>query len=360
MFEKLKELEKEYEKLTSEIGENVTHIPLYQEIMKRRSKIEPMVLKFNEYKRIEKEIIKLEPMLNDGLDLEMKEMIKEELRGLQEKKEVLEEKLKELLTPKEEDEQEDEMRSVIMEIRAGTGGEESSIFVADLFRMYNKYVQSQGWKLEMFNSHPTGIGGFKEVIFGVKGDGSYKKLKFEGGIHRVQRVPITEASGRIHTSAVTVAVLKEPEEVEIEILPEELKIDTFRASGPGGQHVNVTDSAIRITHLPTGLVVTCQDERSQHKNKAKAMRVLRAELLAQAETKARKEISQERKSQVGSGDRSEKIRTYNYPQNRVTDHRIGLSLYKLENIMEGDLEELISALITASKEQKKDKDKPYP
>jgi peptide chain release factor 1 len=218
--------------------------------------------------------------------------------------------------------------------------------------MYSKYIQSQGWKLEMFNSNPTGIGGFKEIIFGVRGDGVYKKLKFESGTHRVQRVPITEASGRIHTSAVTVAVLKEPDEIEIEILPEDLKIDTFRASGPGGQHVNVTDSAVRITHLPTGIVVTCQDERSQHKNKAKAMRVLRAELHARAEAQAKKEMAQERKSQVGTGDRSEKIRTYNYPQNRVTDHRIGLSLYKLESIMDGDLDELISALISAAKEQK--------
>jgi len=352
MFERIKELEKEYEELTSEMGKSVTNIPQYQEIMKKRSKIEPIVLKFNEYKKITEEIAKLEPMINDGLDIEMKEMIEEELRALEEKKKSLNENLKELLTSKEEGNEEDEERNVIMEIRAGTGGEESGIFVADLFRMYNKYIQSQGWKLEMFNSHPTGRGGFKEVIFGVEGNGVYKKLKFEGGTHRVQRVPITEASGRIHTSAVTVAVLKEPDEVEIEILPEDLKIDTFRASGHGGQHVNVTDSAIRITHLPTGLVVTCQDERSQHKNKAKAMRVLRAELLAQAEAKARKEIAQERKLQVGSGDRSEKIRTYNYPQNRVTDHRIGLSLYNLEKIIDGELDELISALISASKEQR--------
>jgi len=352
MFEKLKKLEKEYEELTSEMEKSVTNIPLYQEIMKKRAKIEPLVLKFNEYKKIAEEITKLKSMVDDELEREIKEMIEEELISLQKKKKSLEENLKELLTPKEEDEQEDEERNIIMEIRAGTGGEESGIFVADLFRMYNKYVQSQGWKLEMFNSHPTGRGGFKEVIFGVEGEGAYKKLKFEAGTHRVQRVPITEASGRIHTSAVTVAVLKEPKEVEIEILPEDLKIDTFRASGPGGQHVNVTDSAIRITHLPTGLVVTCQDERSQHKNKAKAMRVLRAELLAQAEAKAKKEIAQERKSQVGSGDRSEKIRTYNYPQNRVTDHRIGLSLYKLENILDGELDELISALISTSKKQK--------
>lgn len=348
MFEKLIELEKEYEDLTNEMGRNVTNLPLYQKMMKKRAKIEPIVLKFKEYKNVEEEIAKLLPMLNDGLEPEMKEMIEEELTNLYEKKKSIDTKLKELLTPKEEEEEDDEDIKVIMEIRAGTGGLESGLFVADLFRMYNKYILSQGWKLEIFNSNPTGIGGFKEIIFGVEGKGAYKKLKFESGTHRVQRVPITEASGRIHTSAVTVAVLKEPEEIEVKISPEDLRIDTFRASGPGGQHVNVTDSAVRITHLPTGLVVTCQDERSQHKNKAKAMRILRAELHAQAEAKARKEMAQERKTQVGTGDRSEKIRTYNYPQNRITDHRIGLSLYKLESIMDGDLDELISALTIAS------------
>jgi len=351
MFEKLKELEKEYEKLTSEMGNNVTNISLYQEIVKKRANIELPVLKFKEYKNVEEEILKLESMLNDGLEPEMKEMVEEELSGLQEKKKLLEKKLKELLTPKEE-KGKDEGKKVIMEIRAGTGGEESGIFVADLFRMYSKYILSHKWKLEIFNSNPTEIGGFKEIVFGVEGDEVYKKLKFESGTHRVQRVPVTEASGRIHTSAATVAVLKEPEKVEIEIRPEDLRIDTFRSSGHGGQHVNVTDSAVRITHLPTGIVVSCQDERSQHKNKAKAMRVLYAKLHAMAETQARKEMAQIRKSQVGSGDRSEKIRTYNYPQNRVTDHRIGLSLYNLENIMDGDLDELISALISASREQR--------
>ncbi|MEW6619383.1 MAG: peptide chain release factor 1 [bacterium] len=349
MFEKLKELETEYEKLTSQIEENVTNLSLYQEIMKKRAKIEPFVLKFREYKTVEEEIAKLSVMLNEALEPELKEIAEEELNNLQVKKESIAKKLTDLLAPKDEEEED---RNIIMEIRAGTGGEESGLFVADLFRMYSKYIISQGWKLEIFNSHPTGIGGFKEIIFGVEGDEAYKKLKFESGTHRVQRVPVTEASGRIHTSAVTVAVLKEPEEVDIEISPEDLRIDTFRSSGPGGQHVNVTDSAVRITHLPTGFVVTCQDERSQHKNKAKAMRVLRAELLAQAEEKARKEQSQERKSQVGSGDRSEKIRTYNYPQNRVTDHRIGLSLHRLETIMDGDLDELVFALISASKELK--------
>lgn len=351
MFDKLKELETEYDELTSKIGESVTNLPLYQEIMKKRAKIEPVVFKFKEYKGVEEEILKLEAMLNEGMEQEMKEMVEEELNSLQEKKNLLNEKLKELLTPKDEGEEE-EVRNIIMEIRAGTGGEESGLFAADLFRMYNKYIQSKGWKLEIFNTHPTGIGGFKEIIFGVEGDEVYKRLKFESGTHRVQRVPVTETSGRVHTSAVTVAVLREPEDIEIEISPEDLRIDTFRSSGPGGQHVNVTDSAIRITHLPTGIVVTCQDERSQYKNKAKAMRVLQAKLLRQAEEKARKEQAQERKLQVGSGDRSEKIRTYNYPQNRVTDHRIGLSLYKLESIMDGNLDELTSALISASKERR--------
>ncbi|MDI6735499.1 MAG: peptide chain release factor 1 [bacterium] len=349
MFDKLKELETEYDELTSKIGESITNLPLYQEMMKKRAKLEPAVLKFKEYKGIEEEILKLEPMLNN--EPELKEMVEEELQGLQERKKSLEEKLQELLTPKEEY-PEEEIRHVIMEIRAGTGGEESGLFAADLFRMYSKYAVSMGWKLEMFNSNPTGIGGFKEVIFGIEGERVYQKLMFEAGTHRVQRVPVTEASGRVHTSAVTVAILKEPEEVEIEISPEDLKIDTYRSSGAGGQHVNVTDSAIRITHLPTGLIVTCQDERSQHKNRAKAMRVLRARLLEMAEIKAQKELAQERKSQVGTGDRSEKIRTYNYPQNRITDHRIGLSLYKLENIMDGDLDELVSALISAAKEQR--------
>ncbi len=349
MFDKLKELETEYDELTSKVGESISNLSLYQEMMKKRAKIEPAVLKFKEYKGVVEEILKLEPMLNN--EPELKEMVEEELQSLQERKKSLEEKLQELLTPKEEC-PEEEIRNVIMEIRAGTGGEESGLFAADLFRMYSKYAVSMGWKLEMFDSNPTGLGGFKEIIFGVEGDRVYQKLMFEAGTHRVQRVPVTEASGRIHTSAATVAVLKEPEEVELKISPEDLKIDTYRSSGAGGQHVNVTDSAIRITHLPTGLVVTCQDERSQHKNRAKAMRVLRARLLEMAEIKAQKELAQERKSQVGSGDRSEKIRTYNYPQNRITDHRIGLSLYKLENIMDGDLDELISALISAAKEQK--------
>ncbi|MFH1562603.1 MAG: peptide chain release factor 1 [Nitrospirota bacterium] len=350
MFDKLKELEIEYDELTSKIEESLSNLPLYQEIMKKRAKIEPMVLKFKEYKGVEEEILKLEPMINN--EPELKEMVEEELKGLQEKKKSLEVKLEELLAPKEDSSQEED-RNVIMEIRAGTGGEESGLFAADLFRMYSKYAVSKGWKLEMFNSNPTGIGGFKEIVFGIAGKGAYPKLMFESGTHRVQRVPITETSGRVHTSAATVAVLKEPEEqVEIEISPEDLKVDTYRSSGAGGQHVNVTDSAIRITHLPSGLVVTCQDERSQHKNRAKAMRVLRARLLEMAEIKAQKELAQERKSQVGTGDRSEKIRTYNYSQNRVTDHRIGLSLYKLETIMDGDLDEIASALISAAKEQK--------
>jgi peptide chain release factor 1 len=234
-----------------------------------------------------------------------------------------------------------------MEIRAGTGGEESALFVADLFRMYSRYAQDKGWKIDVLSSNPTDIGGFKEIIFSVEGDNVYSRLKFESGTHRVQRVPETEASGRIHTSAATVAVLLEPDEIEVNIKPEDLRIDVYRATGCGGQHVNTTDSAVRITHLPTGIVVTCQDERSQHKNKAKAMKVLRAKLYANAQAQQQMQISKDRKMQIGSGDRSEKIRTYNYPQNRVTDHRIGLTLYKLEDIMDGAIDDIIDALAQA-------------
>jgi peptide chain release factor 1 len=264
----------------------------------------------------------------------------EELEALGEKKSALERELESLLAPKEEDN-----RNVIMEIRAGTGGEESSLFVADLFKMYGKYIQSKGWKLEVMNSHPTGVGGFKEIIFAVEGKNAYLNLKHEKGVHRVQRVPQTESSGRIHTSAATVAVLPEAEEVDVEINPNDLRIDVFRSSGPGGQSVNTTDSAVRITHLPTGIVVTCQDEKSQHKNKAKALRVLRARLLNLAKQEQDEKIAKERRMQIGSGDRSEKVRTYNFPQNRVTDHRSGLTLYKLENVLNGELDEIIESLM---------------
>lgn len=277
-------------------------------------------------------------------DPELRQLAAEELARLQAEEKALEEKIKLLLLPP--DPQAD--KDVFLEIRAGTGGEEAALFAADLFRMYSRYAESQGWKVEVISSHPTDGGGFKEIIASVSGKGVYSKLRYESGVHRVQRVPATESQGRVHTSAASVAVLPEAEEVEVEIDPDDLRIDVYRSSGHGGQHVNTTDSAVRITHLPTGIVVTCQDERSQHKNKAKAMRVLRARLLDRAVAAQEAEIAASRRLQVGSGDRSERIRTYNFPQGRLTDHRLGLTLYRLEEILEGDLDELISGLAAAA------------
>jgi len=256
--------------------------------------------------------------------------------------------LKTLLLPADADDQ----KNVILEIRAGTGGEEAALFAADLFRMYGKYAERQGWRVEFLESHPTGIGGFKEIIASIEGRGVYSKLKYESGTHRVQRVPVTESQGRIHTSAVTVAILPEAEEVEVDINPEELRIDVFRSSGPGGQSVNTTDSAVRVTHLPTGIVISCQDEKSQHKNRAKALRVLRARLLDIAKHEQQEKISRERRSQIGTGDRSERIRTYNFPQGRVTDHRINLTLYKLGSILDGELDEVLEALQQADQAER--------
>lgn len=350
MLEKLKQIETEYDDLTNKISDtqSMSDISLYQKMLKRRANIEPIALILKRINLIESEISSLNQMLKQETDKEMKILTKEEINSLQTKRDESINEIKKLLEPKEPEE---EIGNVIIEIRAGTGGEESGLFAADLFRMYNMYSQNANWKLEMISSNPTGIGGFKEIIFAIENPQAYTKLRFESGVHRVQRVPLTEASGRIHTSAASVAVLREPEEVEININNEDLRIDTYRASGAGGQYVNKTDSAIRITHLPTGLVVTCQDERSQYKNKVKAMRVLRAELLDIAQREQHAKTANERKSQIGTGDRSEKIRTYNYPQNRVTDHRIGLTLHKLEKIMDGDLEEIFEALKLASKQQ---------
>jgi peptide chain release factor 1 len=298
---------------------------------------------------VRKEIEGVEQLLEEKeTEEEFRLLAQEELTALEKKKEQYFLTLRTLLLPKDPHDE----KSVILEIRAGTGGEEAALFVADLFRMYTKYAEKEQWKVEILDSHPTGIGGFKEIIAAVEGKGVYNRLKYESGTHRVQRVPVTEASGRIHTSAVTVAILPEAEEVEIEIKPEELRIDVFRSSGPGGQSVNTTDSAVRITHLPTGLVVSCQDEKSQHKNKAKALKVLRARLLDQLEAAQEAKRSQERRIQVGSGDRSERIRTYNFPQNRVTDHRINLTLYQLENILEGELDAVIDELALADQTEK--------
>ena len=281
-------------------------------------------------------------------DSEMEELIKSELETLEEKKSKVEEQLKILLIPKDPNDD----RNVIMEIRAGTGGEEAALFAGDLFRMYSRYAEKQGWKAEIIDSNPTELGGFKEVIFEINGNGAYSRLKYESGVHRVQRVPSTEAGGRIHTSAATVAVLPEAQEVDLEINPNDLRIDIFRASGHGGQGVNTTDSAVRITHLPTGMVVTCQDERSQLKNKDKAMKVLRARLMEKYQEDQDRKIAQNRRSQVGSGDRSERIRTYNFPQGRITDHRINLTIHQLTNTLQGELDEIIDALAAEDQAKK--------
>lgn len=313
----------------------------YREVMKERSKVAAILSVDEKYQQIVAELSDAEVLARNETDPAMKAMAEEEITALKEKAEACRLELENLLAPK------DEMadKSVIMEIRAGTGGEEAALFAADLFRMYSRFADAKGWKVEVMSESATELGGFKEIVCSIGGEGVYEQLKWESGVHRVQRVPATENSGRIHTSAVTVAVLPEMEETEIEIRQEDLRIDVMRSGGPGGQSVNTTDSAVRITHLPSGIVVHCQDEKSQIKNKAKAMRILRARLYEIEEAKLQAERSQERKSQVGSGDRSERIRTYNFPQNRLTDHRIDLTLYKLDLIMEGDLEELISSLV---------------
>jgi len=286
-------------------------------------------------------------MLEGETDHEMRELAREELSGLEERRDESVTRLKLLLVPRDPLDE----KNIITEIRAGTGGDEAALFAADLFRMYSRFAETNRWKIEVMSANEIGIGGFKEVVFSVSGKNVYENLRYESGTHRVQRVPETESGGRIHTSAVTVAVLPEAEETDIDIRQEDLRVDVYRSSGPGGQSVNTTDSAVRITHIPTGVVVTCQDEKSQHKNKAKALRVLRARLYEAEETKRRSERAKERKSQIGSGDRSERIRTYNFPQNRVTDHRINLTLYRLEEIMQGELEEIIDALKVSAREE---------
>jgi len=342
MFKKLEELEKKYEELNKDLSdpEIIANQPKFQECAKIHSDISKPVLKYKEYKGIIKEIEENSKLFSEEKDIEFKKLISEELEKLKEKKLNLEIKLKEIIFPKDPYDK----KNCIVEVRAGAGGDEAALFAGDLFRMYSRFAENNGWKTDVMSSSPTGIGGFKEIIFSITGIGVYGKLKYESGVHRVQRVPVTESSGRIHTSTVTVAILPEAEEVELEISPNDLKIDRFRSTGPGGQSVNTTDSAIRITHIPTRMVVTCQDEKSQHKNKDKALKILRARLLDMAEREKHEELALKRKSQVGTGDRSERIRTYNFPQNRITDHRIGLNLHNLEEALEGNLNDLVTNL----------------
>jgi len=344
-YSKLESSESRYQELEHVLAdpEVIKDQAKYQKLAKELSDIMPFVQKFRELKSLDKQMQELDKILKEGGDSELMQLAMNELSELKEKKEKLEQAIDDLF--KVEDKSAD--RDVIIEIRAGTGGKEAAIFAGDLYRMYTKYGASKNWKIELMSSNPTELGGMKEIVFSVRGKQVYKRLKFESGVHRVQRVPETEASGRIHTSAATVAVLMEPEDVELSIEPKDLKIDVYRSSGKGGQHVNTTDSAVRITHTPTGLVVTCQDERSQMKNKAKAMRVLRARLLDGLESKKASEQSQMRKTQVGSGDRSEKIRTYNFPGRRITDHRIGFTVHNLEEVLNGALDEITDALLEA-------------
>jgi peptide chain release factor 1 len=343
MLDKLLEVEKRYIELEGMMSDPqlVGQQREYAKVAKERSDLEEIVVCYREWRKVEQEIANNRDLMDEN-DEAMRELVKEELMSLRERKEVLETKLKFLILPKDPNDE----KNVIVEIRAGTGGDEAALFAAELFRMYSRYAESRGWRVEMMSSNPTGLGGYKEIIISIEGRGAYSRLKFEGGVHRVQRVPVTEGSGRIHTSAVTVAVLPEADEVEIAIDPKEIRIDVFRSSGPGGQSVNTTDSAVRITHIPTGIVISCQDEKSQHKNRAKGMKILRARLLEKKQDEQASEIAATRKLMVGSGDRSERIRTYNFPQGRLTDHRINLTIYQLERVMEGQIDEVVEALIT--------------
>lgn len=351
MFDKLQGIEDKLEKINSSLcdPEVVSNQEEYKKLMREAKTLTPIVEKFREYKKANSDLTEAKEMLADSsLDKEFRDMASEEAAEAQKKTEELKEELKVLLLPKDPN----DYKNVIVEIRGGAGGEEAALFAGSLFRMYSMYAERKGWKTEIMNENPTELGGYKEISFMIEGEGAYSRLKFESGVHRVQRVPETESQGRVHTSTVTVAVLPEAEEVEFTLDPADLQIDVFRSSGAGGQKVNKTSSAIRVTYLPTGMVVECQDERSQYKNKGKALKVLRSRLLEEKTAKQNAEIAGERRSQVGTGDRSERIRTYNFPQGRVSDHRIGLTLYKIEAIMNGDLDEIIDALVTADTAEK--------
>ena len=345
MFDKLSQLEDKYNDLTKKLSdpEVIADPNSFQKFAKAHAELEEIMTVYREYKEVAAGIAEAKELLADELEPDFRAMVQEELKELEPKQEKLQEQLKIMLLPKDPNDE----KNAIVEIRAGTGGEEAALFAGDLFRMYSRYAEANRWKVELMSSNATELGGFKEVIFMIEGKGAYSRLKYESGVHRVQRVPTTESGGRIHTSAATVAVLPEAEEVELHIDPNDLRIDVYRSSGPGGQSVNTTDSAVRITHLPTGLVVSCQDEKSQHKNREKAMKILRARLLDQLQAEQEAELAAQRRSQVGTGDRSERIRTYNFPQGRITDHRINLTLYRLDAVLEGDLDEIIDNLITA-------------
>ena len=344
LHEKLSEVEKRYEEVERTLGrpEVASDAKEYAKLAKEHAALEEVVTCFREWRKVHTDLEGSKALLEDN-DPEVRDLAQEEIEGLSQRATQLEDQLHLLLLPKDPLDE----KNVILEIRAGTGGEEASLFAADLFRMYSHYAEQRNWRMDVLSSSPTGLGGFKEIISMVTGKNAYSRLKFEGGVHRVQRVPETEASGRIHTSAVTVAVLPEADEVDIALDEKELRIDVFRSSGPGGQSVNTTDSAVRITHLPTNLVVSCQDEKSQHKNKAKALKILRSRLLERAQEEQHAEITASRRSMVGSGDRSERIRTYNFPQSRMTDHRINMTLHTLERILDGELDPVVDALVTS-------------
>jgi peptide chain release factor 1 len=349
MQRKLEKMFQRYEEIGRLVSdpETIRDQKRYKELMQEHAALADIAAEYTRRRQVEAEIAGARDLIESGEGSELRELAREELKDLEKRREAIDQRLRVLLVPRDPL----DLKNIIMEIRAGTGGEEAALFAADLFRMYVRYAEDRRWKAEILSAHETEIGGFKEIIFSVTGKSVYENLRYESGVHRVQRVPVTETGGRIHTSAVTVAVLPEAEETDVDIRPEDLRIDVYRSSGPGGQSVNTTDSAVRITYLPTGMVVTCQDEKSQHKNKAKALRVLRARVYEQEESKRQEERARARKSQVGSGDRSERIRTYNFPQNRVTDHRIGLTLYRLEAVLLGALEEVIEPLKLSAREE---------
>lgn len=350
MLEKIEALKDKYIEISEKISdpEILSDSQKLQKLMKEQAQLEPIVLKYNEYMDVLNQLNESKEMLNEKLDDDFREMVKEEVKELTEQEEQLMQDIKILLLPKDPNDDKD----VIVEVRAGVGGDEAGLFAGDLLRMYLRYAERQGWKTEFISVNDQGVGGYKEAIFSIKGKGAYSKLKYESGGHRVQRVPTTESSGRIHTSSATVAVLPEVDDVEVEINPNDVRVDVFRSSGNGGQCVNTTDSAVRLTHIPTGIVISCQDEKSQLKNKDKAFKVLKARLYDLQQQERNAELAETRKSQVGSGDRSERIRTYNFPQGRVTDHRIGMTIYKLDAFLDGDITEMLEALTTSDQAEK--------